>query len=180
MPSKVPPRSPSTTSSRTAAPRSASAKAALKPRYYGKGSSENPDSIDVHVGSRVRLRRSVLGLSQENIAEALGLTFQQVQKYERGMNRISASRLYQLGQLLDVPTNFFFDGFNEKVPRQAYGFSDTKQEDFSWLEADGGDLMERKETIDLVRTYYQVQDEATRRSFVKMLKTLVASQSFNE
>lgn len=180
MATKIPTRTPPPATRATTASRAATAKAALKPRYYGKGSSENPDSIDVHVGSRVRLRRSVLGLSQENIAEALGLTFQQVQKYERGMNRISASRLYQLGQLLDVSINFFFDGFNEKAPRRAYGFSDTKQEDFSWLEADGGDLMERKETIDLVRTYYQVQDEATRRNFVKMLKTLVASQGFNE
>lgn len=176
MASKIAPTRVST--SRTS--RATGTKTALKPRYYGKGSSENPDGIDVHVGSRVRLRRSVLGLSQENIAESLGLTFQQVQKYERGSNRISASRLYQLAQLLDVAVNFFFEGFNEKAPRRAYGFSDTKQEDFSWLESGDGDLMERKETIDLVRTYYQVQDEATRRNFVKMLKTLVASQGFND
>ncbi len=167
-------------SARAGSTRTTGAKAALKPRYYGKGSSDNPDGIDIHVGSRVRLRRSVLGLSQENLAEALGLTFQQVQKYERGSNRISASRLYQLAQLLDVTVNFFFDGFNEKKPHRAYGFSDTRQEDFSWLESGEGDLMERKETIDLVRTYYQVQDEPTRRNFVKMLKTLVASQGFNE
>jgi len=171
----------STRTSTTRTPvRTPAAKGAMKPRYYGKGSSENPDGIDIHVGSRVRTRRSVLGLSQENIAEALGLTFQQVQKYERGSNRISASRLFQLAQLLDVSVNFFFEGFNEKTPHRAYGFSDTKQEDFSWLEDDEGDLLERKETIDLVRTYYQVQDEATRRNFVKMLKTLVASQGFNE
>ena len=157
-----------------------SAKAGMKPRYYGKGSSENPDSIDVHVGSRIRLRRSILGLSQENLAEALGLTFQQVQKYERGVNRVSSSRLYQLGQLLDVSVNFFFEGFNEKLPGRAYGFSDAKQEDFSWLEESDGDLMERRETIDLVKTYYQVQDEKVRRNFVKMLKSLVVAQGFDE
>lgn len=155
-------------------------KPATKPRYYGKGSSENPDSIDVHVGSRMRLRRSILGLSQENLAECLGLTFQQVQKYERGVNRVSASRLYHLGQILDVPVNFFFEGFNERSPAKAYGFAENKQEDFSWLEEEGGDLMERKETIDLVRTYYQVQDEAVRKNFVKMLRALVASQGFND
>src|SRR5687768_8930159 len=158
------------------APKSA-LKTTMKPRYYGKGTSGNPDSIDVHVGSRVRLRRSILGLSQENLAEGLGLTFQQVQKYERGVNRVSASRLYHLGQILDVPVNFFFEGFNEKSPAKAYGFSDNKQEDFSWLEEEGGDLMERKETVDLVRTYYQVQDETVRKNFVKMLKALVASQN---
>lgn len=159
---------------------SASKTAGLKPRYYGKGSSENPDSIDIHVGSRVRLRRCVLGLSQENLAEALGITFQQIQKYERGTNRVSASRLYQLGQLLDVAPNFFFEGFNEKTPARAYGLSDNRQEDFRWLEDEDGDLMERKETIDLVRTYYQVQDSATRRNFIKMLKSLVAAQGLKD
>lgn len=155
-------------------------KPAIKPRYYGKGTAGNPDSIDVHVGSRMRLRRSILGLSQENLAEGLGLTFQQVQKYERGVNRVSASRLYHLGQILDVPVNFFFEGFNEKSPSKAYGFSDNRQEDFSWLEEEGGDLMERKETIDLVRTYYQVQDQSVRKNFVKMLKALVSSQGYND
>jgi len=69
----------------------------------------NPNPIDVHVGSRVRLRRTLLGMSQEKLGEALGLTFQQVQKYERGVNRIGASRLYHLSQILDVPVSFFFD-----------------------------------------------------------------------
>ncbi|MBI2234153.1 MAG: helix-turn-helix transcriptional regulator [Micavibrio aeruginosavorus] len=159
---------------------SAAKNAGLKPRYYGKGSSENPDAIDIHVGARIRLRRSVLGLSQDNLAEALGITFQQIQKYERGTNRVSASRLYQLSQLLDVAPNFFFEGFNEKAPTRAYGLSDNRQEDFRWLEDGEGDLMERKETIELVRTYYQVQDEATRRNFVKMLRSLVAAQGLKD
>lgn len=155
-------------------------KPALKPRYYGKGSSDTPDPVDIHVGSRVRLRRAILGFSQERLAEALGLTFQQVQKYERGVNRVSASRLFHLGQILDVPVNYFFEGFNEKTPDRAYGFADTRQEDFSWLEEDEGDMMERKETVELVRTYYQVQDAALRKNFMKMLKTLVASQNTGE
>lgn len=155
-------------------------KSALKPRYYGKGSSDAPDPVDIHVGSRVRLRRAILGFSQERLAEALGLTFQQVQKYERGVNRVSASRLFHLGQILDVPVNYFFEGFNEKAPDRAYGFADTKQEDFSWLEDEEGDMMERKETVELVRTYYQVQDPALRKNFMKMLKTLVASQNTGE
>ena len=68
-----------------------------------------PNPIDVHVGSRIRLRRTLLGMSQERLAEAIGLTFQQVQKYERGANRIGSSRLYQLSQVLDVPVSYFFD-----------------------------------------------------------------------
>ena len=68
-----------------------------------------PNPVDVHVGSRMRLRRTMLGLSQEKLGEAIGLTFQQVQKYERGANRIGASRLFDLARVLDVPVSFFFD-----------------------------------------------------------------------
>jgi transcriptional regulator with XRE-family HTH domain len=69
--------------------------------------------VDGHVGQRLRIRRTLLGMSQEKLGEAIGLTFQQVQKYERGSNRISAGTLFRLGQVLDVPVNFFFDGFTE-------------------------------------------------------------------
>src|SRR5262249_48682224 len=68
-----------------------------------------PSPIDVHVGSRIRLRRTLLGMSQERLGEALGLTFQQVQKYERGVNRVGASRLFDLSRVLDVPISFFFE-----------------------------------------------------------------------
>ncbi len=71
-----------------------------------------PHPVDIHVGARIRLRRTLLGMSQEKLGEAVGLTFQQIQKYERGTNRVSASRLYQFGQTLDVPVSFFFDGLN--------------------------------------------------------------------
>ena len=74
-----------------------------------------PSPIDVHVGSRVRLRRTLLGMSQERLGEALGLTFQQVQKYERGVNRIGASRLFDLSRVLDVPISFFFDDLPSSV-----------------------------------------------------------------
>ena len=78
---------------------------------------KNPNPIDVHVGSRVRMRRMLVGLSQEKLGERLGLTFQQVQKYEKGSNRVSASRLYQMAQILGVPVQFFF----EDLPEQAKG-----------------------------------------------------------
>ena len=72
-----------------------------------------PSPIDIHVGSRIRLRRTLLGMSQERLGEALGLTFQQVQKYERGVNRVGASRLFDLSRVLDVPISFFFDDLPE-------------------------------------------------------------------
>src|SRR3989344_1741102 len=83
--------------------------ATSRPTLGGRKKSEKPNPIDVQVGSRVRLRRNMLGLSQEKLGKAIGLTFQQVQKYERGANRISASRLHELARVLDVPESFFFD-----------------------------------------------------------------------
>ena len=74
-----------------------------------------PSPIDVHVGSRIRLRRTLLGMSQERLGEALGLTFQQVQKYERGVNRVGASRLFDLSRVLDVPISFFFDDLPDSL-----------------------------------------------------------------
>src|SRR3982074_632911 len=79
-------------------------------RRNTRGSRDGkPNPVDVHVGSRVRLRRTLLGMSQEKLGEAIGLTFQQVQKYERGAHRTGASRLHELSRVLDVPVGFFFD-----------------------------------------------------------------------
>ena len=81
---------------------------------YGRGTGK-PHPVDVHVGARVRARRTLLGMTQTDLGDAAGLTFQQIQKYERGTNRISASRLFKLCQVLDVPVNFFFEGISPKV-----------------------------------------------------------------
>src|ERR1700751_1295865 len=83
--------------------------------------SDKPNPIDVHVGSRVRLRRTLLGMSQEKLGEAIGLTFQQVQKSERGPNRVGPSRLYDLSRVLDVPVSFFFDDISTEVAAAAAG-----------------------------------------------------------
>src|SRR5919107_1994508 len=91
-----------------------------------------PSPIDAHVGGRVRLRRTLMGMSQEKLGDALGLTFQQVQKYERGVNRIGASRLFDLSRVLDVPIGFFFDDMPDAVgggggmnaARRSYGLAD--------------------------------------------------------
>lgn len=153
----------------------------LKPKAKGRKRSPSapnggPRPMDIHVGQRLRLRREVLGITQKGLAESLGVTFQQVQKYERGTNRISASRLHDLATIFKVDTNFFFADYNEDEPGRVYGFSDTNQADFAWLEQESGDLMQRRETIKLVHTYYAVQDQKLRQNFLKMLQTLVSSQ----
>src|SRR3954464_277910 len=85
-----------------------------------------PSPIDVHVGGRVRLRRTLLGMSQEKLGEAIGLTFQQVQKYERGVNRVGASRLFDLSRVLDVPISFFFDDMPEPLAGSVGSYQTTR------------------------------------------------------
>jgi transcriptional regulator with XRE-family HTH domain len=132
--------------------------------------SDKPSPIDVHVGSRVRLRRTLLGMSQERLGQAIGLTFQQVQKYERGANRIGASRLYDLSRVLDVPVSFFFDDINPTVVLQvAEGASGMNEAAPARYEPDP---MMRRETLELVRAYYRVTDPATRRRLFELVKAI--------
>ena len=128
-----------------------------------------PNEVDMHVGQRLRVRRSLLGLSQEKLAEAIGLTFQQVQKYERGTNRVSAGRLFELSNVLDVPVSYFFEQVSETAlkPRAVRGFSDNKQDGF-----EGEDMMSRKETLDLVHIYYSVEDPEARKDILKFVKSM--------
>ncbi|MCC6598036.1 MAG: helix-turn-helix transcriptional regulator [Alphaproteobacteria bacterium] len=135
-----------------------------------KKTKGTPNDIDTHVGQRLRVRRSLLGLSQEKLAESIGLTFQQVQKYERGTNRVSASRLYDISNVLNVPVSYFFEQIGEmgaSAPESLPGLSDNKQEEF-----EGEDVMSRKETLDLVRIYYSVPDPDARRDIVKFIKSM--------
>lgn len=138
---------------------------------YARGSGV-PNPVDVHVGSRLRQRRSLAGISQTGLAEALDLTFQQVQKYERGANRISASRLYQLSQILDVPISYFFEKFGDsQTPPQA-AFADNKQAAFIDEE-----MLHEKETLDLLRAYYSVTDSKVRKNILDIVKTMAKNLS---
>ena len=130
-----------------------------------------PDPVDVHVGERLRARRSLLGMTQERLAEAVSLTFQQIQKYERGTNRVSASRLWEFSKVLKVPISYFYEGYSEKGSAPAYGLSDNEQEGFSVDD----DLMDKKETIRLVREYYSISDPKLRRDVLKMIKTIAGN-----
>lgn len=143
--------------------------AAARKSRRGQSPLRKPNIIDTHVGARMRLRRTLLGISQEQLAEALGLTFQQVQKYERGTNRISASRLFQLSRVLDVPITWFFDEMDDAVAAQGgripKGFAEPAQN----FEADP---MSRRETLELVRVYYRISDRKVRKKLYEMTKAL--------
>ena len=135
----------------------------------GRMPSGKPNPVDVHAGSRVRLRRTLLGLSQEKLGEAVGLTFQQVQKYERGTNRISASRLWDLSRVLDCPVSFFFEEMNEETagasPRNLS--LDTRD-----IEPRESDPMTKRETLELVRAYYRIKEYSVRRRIYELAKAL--------
>lgn len=141
-------------------------------RKRGRPALGEPRLVDVHVGSRVRLRRTLLGLSQEKLGEALGLTFQQVQKYERGTNRIGSSRLYELSRILDVPVSFFFDDMPDEAKgaprRRAAAVKGRPQAGFE------ADALSRRETLELVRAYYRINDPRVRKRLFELTKALSA------
>lgn len=134
-----------------------------------------PSPVDIHVGSRVRLRRTLLGLSQEKLGEAVGLTFQQIQKYERGANRIGASRLFEFSRILDVPVSFFFDDMSERVTGGADGSSQVGMADQSQASLEP-DPLTRRETLELVRAYYRIADPLIRKRVFELTKSLGASE----
>src|SRR4051794_39986068 len=138
------------------------------PRRPGRPKTDIPNPIDIRVGARLRLRRNMLGLSQEKLGEAIGLTFQQVQKYERGANRIGASRLHELSQALDVPVSFFFDDTDPVRAPAMGGFAEPPAEAFET------DPLHQPETLELVRAYLAIEDATVRRRLLDFVKALAA------
>ncbi|MEM6415724.1 MAG: helix-turn-helix transcriptional regulator [Pseudomonadota bacterium] len=133
---------------------------------------KKPHPIDVHVGGRVRLRRTMLGMSQDRLGEALGLTFQQVQKYEKGVNRIGASRLFEISKILDVPIQYLFEDF-EDLSRLAYGFSEDGPE------TDAAPIMEflsSPEGVQLCRHFSEIKDNKIRKRIIELVKTLAEGE----
>jgi transcriptional regulator with XRE-family HTH domain len=122
-----------------------------------------PNPIDVHVGSRVRMRRLLLGMNQEALANALGLTFQQVQKYEGGANRVSASRLKAMAEILGVPIGYFYGDLRSED-------AEITAEDQQWRE-----YLQRPETIEFIRLYYAMPDVHIRQQFLELTKTVASS-----
>ena len=140
-------------------------------KVAGQRGSGVPNPVDVHVGARMRQRRTLLGMSQEKLAETLGITFQQVQKYERGVNRISASRLYDLCSILGCDANYFFEDMSTEVaarsPKGLRGLSETQ----AAFEVER-DPMARRETLELVRAYYQIGQQPVRRRIAELVKSI--------
>ena len=141
---------------------------ALSPE--GAGPTGRADDIDRHVAARIRLRRTLLGLSQENLANALGMTFQQVQKYESGANRVSASRLYSISKILRVPISYFFD----ELPEDGAA-SMTIDEHAQRTRADSS--VTRRKTLELVRAFYRIDDDKVRERLFDLMKSLAADSA---
>lgn len=125
-----------------------------------------PNPVDVHVGSRVRLRRTLLGMTQGKLGEAVSLTFQQIQKYERGANRIGSSRLYQFAQILDVPVSFFFDDMPVDIASGAIIDPDSNPA------LSEENQFARRETLELVRAYYAIDSTAVRKRVFELVKVV--------
>lgn len=164
-------------------------------------SSQEPDSslrspratsMDMHIGKRIRLRRMLLGISQEKLGEAVGITFQQIQKYERGTNRVGASRLYELAAALDVPVSFFFDDLKTtsfptrpaNAPPHQLGFAEKKtlfegaatSRALSGYTEEDMPLLARKETLDLIRAYYSIPDDTVRKNMLGLIRSMAPSK----
>lgn len=141
----------------------------------GKSIAGQPNPIDIHVGARIRLRRTLLGMSQQKLGEAIGLTFQQVQKYERGTNRVGSSRMHELSRVLDVPVGYFFEEMAAGTAEQGRQHS---QGVATPATASGDkDPMTRRETLELVRAYYRITYPKVRKRLFEMTKTLGRSQA---
>jgi len=133
--------------------------------------SRRANSIDVHVGSRVRLRRMVLGMSQEKLGEQLGLTFQQVQKYEKGVNRIGAGRLFDLSHVLGVPVQFFYDDAPYASDNASHGgFSERSGE------SDVVDFLSTREGLELNKAFMRISDARTRRAIIELARALAGEE----
>lgn len=117
--------------------------------------------IDLHLGKRLRRRRRLLGLTQQQVAVRIGVRFQQIQKYECGANRVSAARLWELAEALESPVSYFYEGLTEALERR---------------EGSGGEVFSRKETLDLIQAYYQL-GERPRRRLLDLAKSLHSDEA---
>jgi len=145
----------------------------------GRTPTGQPNPIDVHVGNRVRLRRTLLGMSQEKLGTLLGLTFQQVQKYERGTNRVGASRLWDIANVLNVPVSFFYEDMSKdteslsprmfSIPQERMDVLAEEKEEFSI------DPMKRQETIELVKAYYKINNRVAAKNLFDLIVSMSKS-----
>ena len=144
---------------------------------HGRGTGI-PSPVDVHVGARMRQRRTLSGMNQTTLGDALGLTFQQMQKYEKGTNRIGASRLFDLSRVLDVPVEYFFD---DMPPGVAATSPATKRRgSVKTPPSYEPNPMAKRETLELVRAYYKIRDPQIRKRLYELAKALGAAASSSD
>ncbi|WP_296065795.1 helix-turn-helix domain-containing protein [uncultured Agrobacterium sp.] len=129
---------------------------------------KKPNPIDIHVGSRIRLRRTMLGMSQEKLGESLGITFQQIQKYEKGTNRVGASRLQNISAILNVPVSFFFEDAPGDQPGGTPGMAEASSSNYVV------DFLSSAEGLQLNRAFVKIADPKVRRRLVDLVKALAA------
>jgi transcriptional regulator with XRE-family HTH domain len=149
----------------------------LKNDKVARYSSDNPNPIDKFVGTRIRLRRTLLGYSQEKLADSLGITFQQVQKYENATNRVSASKLHDISEVLGVSVSYFYEGLNIDDKDASVSLemvAETKK-----LGLDVSKVMESKETLKLIRYYYSISNDALRQKAYDLIKAM-SQQDFED
>lgn len=147
-----------------------------------KNLKDGLNPIDVHIGSRIKLRRNILHLTQQNLADLLGLTFQQVQKYEKGLNRVGAGRLWDISRVLDVSMDFFFEDMNDGLADFNNGdlviSNNIKKRYLSEnRRSPGDDPMNKKETLELVRAYYKISNRKVAKELFNLMVMLSKSNS---
>ena len=142
---------------------------------------EAPNPVDVYVGSRIRLRRNILHLTQQQLADLLGLTFQQVQKYEKGLNRVGASRLWDISRVLEVSMDFFFEDMDASVAVKSPRMLGSKRISAEFAAESkhnlGEDPMSKKETLELVRAYYKIPNRKVARELFDLIVMLSKSSA---
>ena len=136
-----------------------------------KANPRGPNPIDQHVGSRVRLRRQLMKMSQEKLGDELGVTFQQVQKYERGANRVGASRLYRLSRVLEVPVQFFFEGLGDKTAETGLAENDHTPIVYDFIQSSDG--------VSLADSFSRIKDSRVRRRILELVRTLASEDEMD-
>ncbi len=134
------------------------------------GKTYTPTFIDEHIGRRIQLRRNMLGLSQKDLADACGVTFQQIQKYETAGNRVAASRLFEIGMAMDTPVSFFFMGLPGNLPDETK--TTRSQPVMRVCSQAADDPMGKNETLELIKLYWKLSDDGKREAVLNLLKTM--------
>jgi transcriptional regulator with XRE-family HTH domain len=139
-----------------------------------------PHPVDIYVGKRLRMRRTMLGMSQESLGRSIGVTFQQIQKYERGVNRMGSSRLFDFARILNVPVAFFFEGYEESQNETTHAsaasaslnsLNDSADSDFEH------ERLTSRETLELMRAYHRISDTKTRKRIAELIKTMAGEKA---